>query len=487
MLTLQILIAISLLYVGLSAIHKFYLHPLRHIPGPKRWIAFPLLRHIAAVRGRFDDRMRAFHQTYGEVVRFGPDEVSFISASAWPEIYGHGSQLTKVLNSSSNPSDILSAHGADHARFRKALAPAFSAKGLQAQGPILMQYVDQLVVRLHGVAESQLSTDLVKWYNLTTFDLIGDLAFGEPFGGLQNAGWRRSLISFASSRGSKPKTALTVLLPRRLVEAQKRQREHTRITVQRRLTSTMDRRDFMDAMMRQRGEKGGLRDVELEANANILIIAGSETTATLLSGVTYWLLRTPAALQRVTQEVRSTMHGEDEITLQRVTARLPYLMACVNEGFRMYPPVPTVLQRWTPASRVMKISGYSMPPNTKVSVHQWAAYWSPTNFHAPDQFLPERWLAEAKEQPESPFFSDQRQVVRPFSTGPRDCIGKNLAYSEMRVILARVLWNFDFELDRSQTGVEWHRQRTFSFWEKPPLMVRIQRVVREEDEQYLSY
>ncbi|KAL4894428.1 cytochrome P450 [Aspergillus ambiguus] len=371
LITLQILVALYLVYVGLSAVRNVYLHPLRHIPGPKAWIAFPILRHVAAVRGRFDVQMRAYHAKYGDVVRFGPDEVSFITPQAWPAIYGHGSQLPKVLNSSSNTSDILSAHHADHARFRKALSPAFSAKGLQAQEPLLLQYVDQLVERLRGVAESQLATDMVKWYNLTTFDLIGDLAFGEPFGGLQNAEyhhWVATIFEFvrviplikAKDRYPLLFKAIMAVLPRSLVEAQKRQRAHTRITVQKRLHSQMDRTDFMDSMLRHRGKKEGLTDEEIEANANILIIAGSETTATLLSGLTYWLLRTPTALQRVTEEVRSTMQREDEITMQTVSARLPYLLACINEGFRMYPPVPTGLQRRTPASHAIEISGYKI-------------------------------------------------------------------------------------------------------------------------------
>jgi cytochrome P450 len=81
-----------------------------------------------------------------------------------------------------------------------------------------------------------------------------------------------------------------------------------------------------------------------------------------------------------------------------------------------------------------------------VSVQQAAAYSSPRNFHQADQFNPERWLSEATDNPASPFFSDNREVFQPFSIGPRNCIGRNLAYAEMRMILARVLWTFDLEL-----------------------------------------
>lgn len=371
-----VITSLYLLYVGLTAAWNILLHPLRRIPGPKLWIAFPLLRFVAAVRGRLDINLRTFHEKYGEAVRFCPDEVSFITAQAWKDIYGHGRrQLPKVLSSASNASDIISANDVDHTRFRKSLSHAFSAKGLQAQEPILTGYVDKLVERLKGVAESQTPTDMVKWYNLTTFDLIGDLAFGEPFGGLDSSEYHHwvstiflaiKIIPVFRLKDRYPLVAkvLFSVLPRRLLQARQQQREHTRLTVWKRLNGQLahNRDDFMDSMLRQRGEKGGLTDRELESNANILIIAGSETTATLLSGVTYWLLRTPDAMEKVVREVRSTMATEDDITFNNVTARLPYLMACLDEAFRMYPPVPTGLQRLTPPESPITISGYQIPP-----------------------------------------------------------------------------------------------------------------------------
>lgn len=79
-----------------------------------------------------------------------------------------------------------------------------------------------------------------------------------------------------------------------------------------------------------------------------MIIGGSETTATLLAGVTYLLLSNPVALQRLTVEVRSTFQSEQEITMTSVN-QLTYMLACLNEALRVYPPVPVGLPRVTPA------------------------------------------------------------------------------------------------------------------------------------------
>ncbi|KAH8422877.1 cytochrome P450 [Aspergillus melleus] len=300
--------------------------------------------------------------------------MSFITPEAWKAIYGHGhQQLPKVKTSVSNPMDIISSNDADHSRFRKALSHAFSAKALQAQEPLMNGYIVRLISRLTDIAESQLPVDLVKWYNLTTFDIIGDLAFGEPFGGLENSQYHHwvttifesvKLIPFVKTGDAYPVffKLLSLLVPKKLLDARKQQHAHTRTTVQKRLqnSSAYNRDDFMDSMLRHRGGKDGLSDEELVANANILIIAGSETTATLLSGVTYWLLRSPDALAKVMTEVRSAMKTEADIISTSAATNLPYMLACIEEAFRMYPPVPTGLQRMTLTSTF--ISGYEIPP-----------------------------------------------------------------------------------------------------------------------------
>lgn len=122
----------------------------------------------------------------------------------------------------------------------------------------------------------------------------------------------------------------------------------------------------MDSMLKHRGDKDVLTDAELISNSTVLIIAGSETTATLLSGATYWLLQTPSALRKVTDEVRNAFENED-INFTNETARLPYMLACLEEGFRMYPPAPAGLPRCTLPGAPTDISGYQIAAGVSVS------------------------------------------------------------------------------------------------------------------------
>lgn len=105
-------------------------------------------------------------------------------------------------------------------------------------------------------------------------------------------------------------------------------------------------------------------------------------------------------------------------------------------------------------------------------MYQWATFRNPENFIDPDSFRPQRWLPATHPLYESKYASDNKAVFKPFSHGTRDCIGKNLAYAEMRVIIARILFRFDFELEPGQHN--WHdQQTTFLVWKKGPLNITL--------------
>lgn len=156
-------------------------------------------------------------------------------------------------------------------------------------------------------------------------------------------------------------------------------------------------------------------------NCRILFIAGSETTATHLSGAVWHLLKNPDKLECLQKEIRAAFDTSDEITFSSVNKmeRLPYLTAVTQESFRCYPSVPSILPRVTNKEGNV-IAGKFVPGNTTVGVHQWSAYRSEQNFYKPEQFLPERWLPDAPEA----FANDQRDVLQPFHIGPRGCLGR---------------------------------------------------------------
>lgn len=107
-----------------------------------------------------------------------------------------------------------------------------------------------------------------------------------------------------------------------------------------------------------------------------------------------------------------------------------------------------------------------------VSVSHWAAFHSECNFYQADKFIPERWIGE-----DPRFTNDDHTAFQPFLTGPRGCLGRNLAYHEARVLLCSVLWHFDLALDKKSSN--WAKQRVHILWEKAPLWVTLKAVPRE--------
>ena len=138
------------------------------------------------------ESIKELHDRYGPVVRVAPNQLSFSSATSWKDIYGHVPGRKQFLKGTfyepmpGEASNIVSTGNVGvHAAMRKDLSHGFSEAALSEQEDLIHHFVDLLIRQIgqHGVSEP---IDMVKWYNLTTFDIIGELAFGEPFGGLES-------------------------------------------------------------------------------------------------------------------------------------------------------------------------------------------------------------------------------------------------------------------------------------------------------------
>jgi cytochrome P450 len=100
---------------------------------------------------------------------------------------------------------------------------------------------------------------------------------------------------------------------------------------------------------------------EIMKTSGSLIVAGSESTATLLSGALFHLLKSPQNLEILVDEIRTTFDSPADMNFVKL-ANLRYLNACLQEAFRMYPPVPGALPRRVPEGG-WTINGYFLPEN----------------------------------------------------------------------------------------------------------------------------
>ncbi|CAO1603165.1 hypothetical protein XANCAGTX0491_006757 [Xanthoria calcicola] len=318
------------------------------------------------------------------------------------------------------------------------------------------------------------------YYNFTSFDIIGDLALGESFGGLEsgeNPTYIRDAIEAIKFLGVLRIAALYpamhlalrvlgIIMPS-LTAKRVAFIELTKATVEKRLDAKTDRKDIMTYILRHNDDRGMSR-AEIIDNSRAMLYAGSETTSSTLAGTTYYLLQNPDILRRVQLEVRAAFKSADDITIRAVSTPglLPYLDAILQESLRCFPPIPAILPRIAGNAGAV-IDGYYIPKDVSVGVHQWSAYRSSANFADPDTFDPGRWMAH----PPSKYRNDNKAAFQPFSLGPRGCIGKSLAYFELRSIMARMLWHFDMQLESESQ--RWTDMKEYMVWYKPPLWVKL--------------
>jgi cytochrome P450 len=160
--------------------------------------------------GRYPHIVKELHDKYGPVVRLSPNQVSFNTPTSWKDIYGRVGGRKQFLKSNQYDDDgtrarsiVSSRDPHEHGAMRKLLSNAFSAKALTEQEDIVHSYVDMLIKQIgeYGVKKEQ-ALEMVMWYNACTFDIIGDLAFGQAFGGLQTGTqhfWVSNILEFVKS------------------------------------------------------------------------------------------------------------------------------------------------------------------------------------------------------------------------------------------------------------------------------------------------
>lgn len=152
--------------------------------------------------------------------------------------------------------------------------------------------------------------------------------------------------------------------------------------------------------------------------------AGSDTNATLLCGCLYYTMRHRTIWNRLADEIRSSFTNESELTFLSLQ-KLTFLNAVIEEALRLYVVVPSTFSRRTPREGAT-IAGKFVPGNYAVGVNGYAATLSEANFTKADEFHPSRWLGDPS------FERDDKKAHQAFSTGPRNCLGKNMAWAFAR-------------------------------------------------------
>ncbi|KAF1998139.1 putative RNA polymerase II mediator complex component Srb8 [Amniculicola lignicola CBS 123094] len=427
------------IYLAANFVYNLYFHPLaRRFPGPKLWAASRLPYIYALMTGNLVRRHREFHKTYGHHVRIAPDEVSFSDEQSWNDIYafrkGHKRALrdkTFLTTPNEEVDNIITTNDPKfHVRVRTLLSNSFTEAALRAQHPIIQRNTTNLVSSLKEIAQrppegnTPSVVNITDWVNFYTMDVVSDLAFGRPFGCLENGEyheWVRTLFTYLKfmTLAGIPRyyplfaKLLESLIPKSIAAGVAQHQRYADMQISKRLDTATNRPDFMTPFMKNNANSEIMSRKEILATFNFVIVGGQETTATVLTGLFTHIAGDKRIRKRLCDEVRGHFKTEADITID-ATKDLVYLDAVLNEGLRMCNPVPCGLPRKVPPGG-----------DTYCGVHLPGGRWLPAD-QRPKEFAKDRLTAS-----------------RPFSVGFHSCLGKPLAWVELRLVITRILWMFD--------------------------------------------
>ncbi|KXJ88973.1 cytochrome P450, partial [Microdochium bolleyi] len=473
-------------------IYRLYFHPLAKYPGPRLAAISELWYAKLYLDGLYPWTLHDAHVKYGPVIRIAPDELSFSSPQAVKDIYGPPSKTHKLflknikfydtIDNNVPPSLVFETDPEAHAKRRAILLPGFRTQSLRDQEFLIHEHTDMMLDNFGAWMKKSPdgSIDMEQAFGWLTFDIIAHLTFGESFGAVRDGRANSWVSLFLDATHGSVLLALRHRLPiiKPLIKMMPWLSSAVRTTLRnmaKHQTRTLDKvrkrvamgdvgfDDFVQGAVND----GSLTEPELASEMMTMLIAGAETSATLLAGATWFLATHKHALGRLQHEVRTSVSSYDHLTGDAV-ARMPYLNAVLEESLRLFPPIAGGPLRVSPGEFV---DGIYIPAGVGVSAHIWYVHRDPDLVPRPDSFEPERWLGDEN--------SEEKPFTFPFLMGPRACIGINLAYLEMRVALAKMVYRYDFELDGelAQSGRDWVKEcRVLTLWKKPPLKIKFRPV-----------
>jgi cytochrome P450 len=257
-------------YVIAHAVYNVFFHPLSRFPGPLLHRAARLAYVYRYFRGTFTFDVLEMHQRYGDIVRVAPDELSFAHPDAWSDIHKKaGPKMDKAewfyRPIERTPLHIINESHERHSQLRRHLATGFSEKSIRDQEPIIRGHIDLLLQRLRENSNDGQPVVISDWYNYTTFDIIGDLTFGEPFGCLKESNydeWIKSIFDYsrlgtvAQALGFVPwvKRIALDMVPMDVKALLRRQQQRAEAKMRRRMAVTDNRVDLMEALLKKKEE-----------------------------------------------------------------------------------------------------------------------------------------------------------------------------------------------------------------------------------------
>ena len=372
---------------------------------------------------------------------------------------------------------------AEHTRKRKIISHAFSPKSVAAFEPFMAENLQRWTSQLDRIAASQPQLNgkqfarynAMPWFSYLAFDIIGDLAFGSPFGMVKKGKDETETqlvpggpISYAPAvdvlnrRGEVSSTLglLPALRPwakylpdpffTKGIAAVENLTGIAVAAVGSRLDAAEkgmadSRNDILARLLQAKDASGQpMERDELIAEALTQLIAGSDTISNTACGIFYWILHGERSapgkiIPRLQEELDQAISSGAKIASYSEVKDLPFLRRCIDEAMRLHSTSAIGLPRLVADNGAgVDFDGFYFPPGTVLSVpsytiHHMREIWGDDV----EEFKPDRWLNLS---------ARQKTAFNPFSYGPRACVGQNVAIMELQLIIGTLFHRYEFVL-----------------------------------------
>ncbi|KAH8678562.1 benzoate 4-monooxygenase cytochrome P450 [Tricladium varicosporioides] len=477
---LPVIGALCILAIATQMAYNLFLHPLAKVPGPilARVSGIPSWYH--AICGDRHIWIWQLNQIYGARVRIDPITVIFFDPTSYNEIYSNSANVqrsrfyTALQRSHHERNTLTTVDTQLHAQKRKLLNLSFTEKSLRAASGFMITHIDRWIELIaeecKNSTEWTAPKDFAERAKFLVFDIMGDLCFGSspnikepgenPFKSMPHN--IATYLKFWYPITRSPFLGLILWLRPRGFDALMAKITPPGIKAYYQFVhDSINKRSSLQEELREKPESQQRHDMfhflresknpdtdapaytqeELWAEANMLIIAGADTTAVSLCGIFFYLVHDEIRLKKLTYEIRSTFVSANEIVPGQKLQSCIYLRACIDEGMRLTPAGPSETGREIKAGGAI-INGEHYPAGTVVGVAAWAQTRNEV-YRDPLVFRPERWIVDTANGVTEENISLCRNNFHFFGRGPGSCPGKNMALLEMMLTVAKTLHCLD--------------------------------------------
>ncbi|RGP71298.1 cytochrome p450 [Fusarium sporotrichioides] len=436
-------------------VYAFFLSPVSHIPGPwyARFTKLPL-QHATFKRRRTEYTTQLLNR-YGPIVVIAPDQVHTKDEGAMKIIYDRSSLKTCFYSSMGSWKGVTSTLGfldyKSAAPSRNNLIQCFQNRNLDALVENIELHIDDMIQLLNKRARADESVDGVVVFRLLALDIVTDVLWGETDTLLSKElrgteampDFLRRFHAFSTWNAMKGFIPGADLFVRCCGNKKWRQLRNdcndmdiTAREAMRRwqMNEKKDGRQKDVLSMLQSMNSASAPAVPLEDVPSYMVemlAAGSSTTSHTAAFACWLLARHPEAHKRLSTELKEAFPDPEQLDIKK-TLSLPYLNGVIHETMRMYPMIPGPLERYT--GKDMEVAGLRVPTGVIASTAAYNQGRLSDVYPEPDKWDPARWI-DATERMKTNWI--------PFGSGCRSCPGANLAMTELKYMVGKIMRLFD--------------------------------------------